>query len=168
MPIVLVAVLSVVGVLLGQTPPAPASQPQAPTRANILRGEYGRYRANNDLLSYHLDVRVDPEAKTISGKNSIRFRMLQDDNRIQVDLYANLNVDRILLGTTVLNYERELNAVFVSFPDTLKKGREYTIDFHYSGTPRQMGRFGGFTFGTDPAGKPWIYTSCEGEGSSLW
>jgi aminopeptidase N len=168
MSMVLVAVLSVVGVMLGQTPQAGAGRAPAPTRANILRGEYGRYRANNDLLSYHLDVRVDPEAKTIAGKNSIRFRMLQDDNRIQVDLYANLNVDRILLGTTVLNYERELNAVFISFPDTLRKGREYTIDFHYSGTPRQTGRFGGFTFGKDPAGKPWIYTACEGEGSSIW
>ena len=25
-----------------------------PTRAEVLRGEYGRYRANNDLLYYHL------------------------------------------------------------------------------------------------------------------
>ena len=39
------------------TPPTPA----APTRADILRGAYGPYRVNNDLLSYHLDVRVDPE-----------------------------------------------------------------------------------------------------------
>jgi aminopeptidase N len=151
--------------MLGQTP---ASQPPEPTRANILRGEYGRYRANNDLLSYHLDVRVDPDAKVISGSNRIRFRMLQDDNRIQLDLHANLNVDRILLGTAVLQYERELNAVFVNFPESLRKGREYTIDFHYSGTPRQVGRFGGFTFGKDPAGKHWIFTACEEEGASVW
>ena len=59
----------------------------APTRADILRGEYGRYRANNDLLYYHLDIRVDPEKKFVSGKNTIRFRMLQDDTRIQLDLY---------------------------------------------------------------------------------
>src|SRR5881275_1321412 len=55
---------------------------QSSTHANILRGEYGRYRANNDLLFYHLDVRVDPQKKVISGKNTIRFRMLQDDTRI--------------------------------------------------------------------------------------
>ena len=40
-------------------PPAPAPL-RPPTRADILRGEYGRYRANNDLLSYHLDIRIDP------------------------------------------------------------------------------------------------------------
>ena len=113
-----------------------AQGPQAPrpvTRADVLRGEYGRYRANNDLLSYHLDIRVDPEKKFISGKNAIRFRMLSDDTRIQLDLYANLDVDRIMLGGTTLKYERDLNTVYVDFPDTLKAGKEYAIDFHYSG-----------------------------------
>src|SRR5258706_3367289 len=68
----------------------------APTRANILRGEYGRYRASNDLLFYHLDVRVDPERKFLSGKNTIRFKMLRDDTRIQLDLHEALRVDKIL------------------------------------------------------------------------
>jgi dipeptidyl aminopeptidase/acylaminoacyl peptidase len=150
--------------------PAPQAQqtPSAPTRASILRGEYGRYRANNDLLSYHLDVRVDPEKKFLSGKNAVRFKMLQDDTRIQLDLYDNLKVDKILLGTQELKHEREANAVFIDFPETLKRGREYTIDFHYSGTPRETGRFGGIAFRKDPAGRHWINTACEGEGSSIW
>src|SRR5437762_5874486 len=96
-----------------------AQSPTAPTHADILRGEYGRYRANNDLLFYHLDVRVDPGRKSIAGKNTIRFRMLSDDTRIQLDLYANLQVDRILLGATPLTYERDLNTVYVDFPETL-------------------------------------------------
>jgi aminopeptidase N len=148
--------------------PAPPAADRPPTRADILRGEYGRYRSNNDLLSYHLDVRIDPVAKTITGKNTIRFRMLSDDTRIQLDLYANLAVDRILLGTTPLKYSRELNTVSVDFPETLKQGRTYAIDFYYSGTPKQTGRFGGFTFGTDPAGRPWIFSACEGEGAAIW
>ena len=145
---------------------APVQQP--PSRASILRGEYGRHRANNDLLRYHLDIRVDPDTRLVSGKNTIRFRMLQDDTRIQIDLYANLNVDKILLGSTPLKYERELNAVFIDFPETLRRGREYAIDFHYSGTPQQQGRFGGFAFQKDAAGTPWVFTACEGEGSSIW
>ncbi len=64
---------------LAQTTQRPPAQ-QPPTHADILRGEYGRYRANNDLLFYHLDIRVDPEKKFISGKNTIRFRMLKDDH----------------------------------------------------------------------------------------
>src|ERR1051326_7766626 len=87
-----------------QTP----SQQTAPSRANILRGEYGPWRANNDLLSYDLDIRVDPEKKFISRKNTIRFKMLKDDTRIQLDLFANLNVDKIMFGSTELKYSREL------------------------------------------------------------
>src|SRR5580704_13852121 len=55
-----------------------APPPKTPTRAEVLRGAYGPYRANNDLLYYHLDVRVDPVAKIIAGMNTVRFRMLTD------------------------------------------------------------------------------------------
>jgi aminopeptidase N len=152
--------------------PSPAPPP---TRADVLRGEYGRYRANNDLLFYHLDVRVDPDRKSISGKNTIAFRMLKDDTRIQLDLYANLNVDKIVFANArggadnaPLKYERDLNTVWVDFPETLKEGREYSIEFYYSGNPVEKGRFGGMAFRKDANGRPWINTACEGEGASIW
>jgi aminopeptidase N len=147
----------------------PATQaPAASTRADILRGAYGPYRANNDLLYYDLHVRVDPEKKFISGVNTIRFKMLKDGTRIQLDLHPALQVDKILFGNTPLKYERDSGAVFVDFPEMLRKGRVYSIDFYYSGTPAHIGRFGGFTFGKDPSGHPWIYTSCEDDGASIW
>jgi aminopeptidase N len=140
----------------------------APTHADILRGAYGPYRANNDLLFYHLDIRVVPENKYLSGKVTIRFKMLQDATRIQLDLHAALNVDKILLGETVLKYERDSGAVFVDFPETLRARQTYSIDFYYSGNPVEIGRFGAITFKKDPAGHPWINTACEGIGASVW
>jgi len=173
--------------LPAQAPPGARTQQQPPTHANILRGEYGRYRANNDLLFYDLDIRIDPEKKFVSGKNTIRFKMLKDDTRIQLDLYDNLKIDEILFydgprerqvppgdprtikaAPFQLKYERDSGAVFVDFPRTLRAGMIYEIDFFYSGTPQTIGRFGGFTFGKDPAGRPWIFTACEGEGASIW
>jgi len=153
--------------------PQTAPPPKPASHADILRGEYGRYRANNDLLFYDLDIRVDPEKKFVSGYNQIRFKMLKDDTRIQLDLYDNLNVDKIFLRGSgdrgqgpggegrPLKYERDSGAVFVDFPETLKAGRTYSIDFYYSGTPQTIGRFGGFTFGKDPAGRSWTFTACE-------
>jgi aminopeptidase N len=150
--------------LSAQTPREPA----APTHADILRGEYGQYRANNDLLFYHLDIRVDPDKKFISGKVTTRFKMLQDGTRIQLDLHSALNVDKVLLGDTPLKYERDSGAVFVDFPETLREGRVYSIDFYYSGNPLTTGRFGGITFQKDSTGHTWINTACEGTGASLW
>ncbi|HEX4900021.1 MAG TPA: M1 family metallopeptidase, partial [Pyrinomonadaceae bacterium] len=152
--------------------PAPndpqTATPPGPSRADLLRGEYGPFRSNNDLLFYHLDVRVDPEKKFISGKNTIRFKMLKDDSRIQLDLHEALKVDKILFGKTALKFERDSGAVFVDFPVTLRRGHNYEIDFYYSGNPLEAGRFGGIAFRRDPFGRPWINTACEGEGASIW
>jgi aminopeptidase N len=147
---------------------ADALSAQAATPGDLLRGGYGPYRANNDLLFYHLDVRVDPGKRFLRGKNTIRFKMLQDGDRIQLDLHQALKVDRILFGPARLKYTRESGAVFVNFPETLSAGRIYTIDFYYSGHPVETGRFGSITFRKDPSGRPWINTACEEAGASMW
>jgi aminopeptidase N len=144
------------------------------SEADRLRGTYGPYRANNDLLYYHLDVRVDPAQKMLSGKNVIRFAMLKPDTRIQLDLVPTFNIDKIVLDeadgkTRPLKYERAAGrTVYIDFPETLKKGSTYTIEFYYSGHPVEMGRFGGFVFRTDPMGRPLVNTACEEEGASVW
>jgi aminopeptidase N len=152
------------------------AQTPTPDPNNALDGSYGRYRANNDLLYYHLDIRVDPAKKWIGGKTSIRFKMLRDDNRIQLDLSKDLNIDKITMhsdkmGTAaavMLKYSRDKRSVFVDFPEMLKAGKTYDIDFFYSGNPPSIGRFGCITFKKDPAGRDWINTACEGPGASIW
>jgi aminopeptidase N len=155
------------------TKPQPRIRPNdagapIPTRADMLRGAYGPYRENNKLLYYHLDIRLDPEKKFISGKNTIRFRMLKAGDRIQLDLTDKLNIDKILFGETPLKYERDGSAVFVNFPSTLRIGQVVSIDFYYSGNPPEVGRFGGITFKKDTSGHDWINTACEGDGASVW
>lgn len=147
--------------------PAPSTQP---TKDDLLRGGYGPYRANNDLLFYALKLRVDPVAQTISGTNAIRFRMLADGQRIQLELAPNMRIDGLTMDGKPLQYTREERTVWVNFPEVLHQGKEYTVDFAYSGHPIETGRFGGFSFGKDPTGKPWIVTADEGaeQGASLW
>jgi aminopeptidase N len=144
------------------------------SEADHLRGSYGPFRSNNDLLYYHLDVRVDPDKQTLSGKNSIRFRMLKDGRRIQLDLVPTFQIDRILLdrphdAPLALRFERAAGrTVYVDSPKKLLLGRTYTIEFYYSGHPLEMGRFGGFVFRKDPMGRPLVNTACEEEGASVW
>ncbi len=138
------------------------------TRADSLRGTYGQFRANNDLLSYGLEIKVDPAQRSVTGKNTVRFAMLEDGGRIQLDLFENMNVDSILFRGEELSYTREFNAVFVNFPETLEQGEAYSIDFHYSGHPVESGRFGCMSFREDSLGNPWIVTACQNIGSSVW
>jgi len=137
-------------------------------RADTLRGSYGPFRENNDLLSYDLDIRVDVEENFISGVNTIRFKMLEAGDRIQLDLFENMGIDSIMFRGSGLAYSREFNAVFVDFPEMLAQDETYSIDFHYSGHPITTGRFGGMTFATDSLGNPWVFTACQNIGASLW
>jgi hypothetical protein len=151
-----------------------AQAPAVFSEADHLRGGYGPFRANNDLLYYHLDVRVDPDKQTLRGKNSIRFKMLKDGTRIQLDLVPTFQIDKILLdrpqdAPLVLRFERAAGrTVYVDFPQKLLRGGIYTVEFYYSGHPVEMGRFGGFVFRKDPMGRPLVNTACEEDGASVW
>ncbi len=139
-----------------------------PTADDLLRGAYGPYRANNDLLFYHLKLRVDPETKTIAGTNLVRFRMLQDGQKIQLELTPELTLDSITYEGKPLTYTRQERSLFIAFPAVLPKGKVAEMTVAYHGHPVTQGRFGCFSFDKDKEGKPWITTACEGEGPSVW
>lgn len=158
-----------------RSPPLPNTESTpAPTEGDRLRGDYGPYRANNDLLSYRLHLRVDPEKQYLSGSNAIRFKMLEDGERIQLELLPVFRIDKVSLkmasGSSIdLPFVRAAGRTFyVQSPTTLKKGETYTMEVFYSGHPVEMGRFGGFVFRKDPMGRPLVNTACEEEGASVW
>jgi aminopeptidase N len=142
-----------------------------PTKEDLLRGGYGPYRANNDLLFYHLTLRVDPVEKTIAGTNVVRFRMLQDGRKIQLELTPELTLDGITFEGKALTYTRaaaDSRSFYVEFPRELKMGEVDEVTVAYHGRPVTQGRFGCFSFDKDKEDKPWITTACEGEGPSVW
>ncbi|NHZ84782.1 MAG: M1 family peptidase [Planctomycetia bacterium] len=138
------------------------------TKADTLIGSYGKYRANNDLLFYDLDIKIDIANKYIEGKNTIRFKMLRNDNKIQIDLHDSLGVDKILFEDNPLTFNRKFSSIFIDFPQVLKENKTYEIEFYYSGYPLETGRFGGIVFNEDSLGNPWVFTACQGPGANVW
>jgi aminopeptidase N len=162
------ALLHVGAAAQGNAAPSQAAAAKPPTQDDLLRGTYGPYRANNDLLFYHLKLRVDPEAKTITGTNLVRFRMLADGQKIQLELTPELTLDSITFEGQPLTYTREQRSLFIVLPRVLKAGETAEVTVAYHGAPVTQGRFGCFRFDKDKEGKPWITTACEGEGASVW
>ena len=99
--------------------PQPAVLPN--TRAAILRGAYGPYRANNDLLSYHLDIRVDPEKQLVSGKNTIRFQHASGRQSHPDRSERCLENRQDPARHHELKYQRDSGAVFIDFPEILQE-----------------------------------------------
>ncbi|HLS29824.1 MAG TPA: M1 family metallopeptidase [Flavobacteriaceae bacterium] len=144
---------------------------QTATRADSLRGGLRPERTNFDILKYDLSVEVDPEKKYISGNNNITFKVLENANRMQLDLFENMQIDSIIFQGENLFYEREYNAVIIDFPTTLPKGMTTNLDFYYSGNPiiaENPPWDGGFIFTKDLTGKDWISVAVQGTGASLW
>lgn len=147
-------------------------QPKATfTRADTLRGMLTPLRTCYDINFYHLDVKVDIDQKFISGSNEFRFTATQDFKKLQFDLFANLKIEKVVFHGKTLPFTREFNAVFLNFPNTIKRGIKEAFTVYYSGNPIIAKRApwdGGFVFTKDTEGKPWVATACEGLGASVW
>jgi aminopeptidase N len=141
------------------------------TRADSLRGNLTPLRTCYDIGYYHLDVKFDIANKFISGSNLFKFTAVQDFTKLQFDLFANLKVEKVVYKGHELPYTREYNAVFVTFPETIKKGSKDEFTVYYSGHPTVAKRApwdGGVVFTKDSLGNPWLATACQGVGASIW
>jgi aminopeptidase N len=141
------------------------------TRADTLRGMLTPLRTCYDVTYYHPDIKINPADSTIKGSNTIRFKVVTPFQKMQVDLFPNMNVDKILFEDgKECTYTREFGAVFITIPEKLERG-EHQIVFYYSGRPQVAKRppwDGGFTWTKDDEGNPWVCVTCQETGASLW
>lgn len=144
---------------------------QVNSRADSLRGSLAPLRTCYDINYYHLDVKIDIEQKSVSGNNEFAFTATQDFTKLQFDLFSNLKVEKVVYRGLELPVAREYNAVFVTFPKTVKKGTKDKFTVFYSGNPtvaRNAPWDGGFIFKKDSAGNPFVSVACQGLGASVW
>lgn len=141
------------------------------TRADSLRGMLTPLRTCFDVTYYDLDVKVNPMDSTVSGSNTIVFKAESDFNKLQIDLFDNLEITAITHKGDSLIYTREFNAVFVNFKNVIAKGSTDSIKVYYSGRPIIAANApwdGGFVWSKDKNNFPWIGVACEGMGASAW
>jgi aminopeptidase N len=141
------------------------------THQDTLRGTITPEREWWDLTYYHLDVKINPESKTISGKNTIQYRVLKPYSVMQIDLQEPLKITKVIQNGQELDVRNDGNAHFITLVDEQKKGNIQSVEVYYEGTPKEAVRApwdGGFTWSEDKNGFPFIATSCQGLGASVW
>lgn len=162
----LVLIATPVG-LAAQLRPA---EPQA--HADSLRGSTtAPARTWWDVTYYDLKVRLQPADSSIRGANTITFRALRPGRVLQVDLMTPLEVDSVIAGRRKLPFRRDGNAFFITLPQRMPAGRVGTFTVYYHGQPRPAARppwDGGFSWNHDSLGRPWIVTTDQGLGASVW
>ncbi|PWI30204.1 peptidase M1 [Flavobacteriaceae bacterium LYZ1037] len=141
------------------------------THQDTLRGTITPEREWWDLTYYHLDVKIAPETKSISGKNTIQYKVLKPYAEMQIDLQEPLKITKVVQNGEELNVRNDGNAHFITLTEAQKKGSIQFIDVYYEGQPKEAVRApwdGGFTWSEDKNGIPFIATSCQGLGASVW
>ena len=111
------------------------SAQETTTRKDTLKGGLRFERTCFDVMRYDLNIKINPNDKSIVGYNEITFKVLLNTPKIQLDLFENMQIDSIVLNSKKLNYKREFDAVFVNFEAALTKDSEQKIRFYYSGNP---------------------------------
>ncbi|OFY87249.1 MAG: peptidase M1 [Bacteroidetes bacterium RIFCSPLOWO2_12_FULL_35_15] len=141
------------------------------TRADSLRGTLSEFRSCYDVLLYDLDIKIEIDTKFISGSNTIKFLAITDFQKLQLDLFENMKIEKIEFKDQNLKFTREYNAVFITFPEEIKKGSVQILKVYYSGNPLSAKNppwDGGFSWNKDKDGNPFVGVSCQGTGASLW
>jgi aminopeptidase N len=141
------------------------------TRQDTLRGSITKERSWWDVKYYHLDIKVNPSDSTITGSNTVKYQVLQEYNRMQIDLQAPMDIYKVIQDGKALEYTRDGNAFFIELvaPQTVGDIKELTA--FYGGKPKVAVNppwDGGITWQKDGNGKLFIASSCQGLGASVW
>ncbi|MGV3558232.1 M1 family metallopeptidase [Larkinella arboricola] len=148
-----------------------SAQKFAFTHDDTLRGSITPERIWWDLAYYHLQVKLNTADSAISGSTTIRYRVLQPNQIMQVDLQRPLKVQKVIQDGKELAFRQDGNAYFITLQKKQVTGKTESVDVYYAGQPRKAKRApwdGGFVWKRDKAGKWFIATACQGLGASSW
>jgi len=141
------------------------------THQDTLRGSITPERAWWDLSYYHLDISVDPEDSTIQGSNTVRYKVLTRDQVMQIDLQPPLRLFKAVQDGRQLKIVQDGNAHFIYLVSEQVPGSFRELQLFYGGRPKIAKNppwNGGITWKRDQNGKPFIASSCQGLGASIW
>lgn len=141
------------------------------TKQDTLRGSITPERAWWDLSYYDLNIKVQPDKKHIAGYNIIHYKVLEENDVIQIDLQEPLEITGISQDNEQLDYGRIGPAYFINLKKKQVPGEYNELYVQYAGNPKEAVRApwdGGFSWSKDDNGKHFVATSCQGLGASVW
>ena len=141
------------------------------THQDSLRGSITKERAWWDLQHYSLVFDVNPTTKSISGSNVIRYKVIAENQLLQLDLQAPMAILSVTQDGIPLVIKHDGKAHFVELIKKQVVGAQEEIVVLFSGKPlvaKNPPWDGGFTWKKDINNNPFIATSCQEIGASLW
>ncbi len=124
-----------------------------------------------DVTHYRLEIGVDPEERSIDGELTMTAKVTEATSRIALDLDEALKVAEVMVDGKTSAFEHRDLRIWIPLEEEREPGDDLVVRVRYGGEPRVSPNppwKGGFTWSKTRDGKPWIATSCQGEGADLW
>jgi aminopeptidase N len=163
----------------------PLKQKNKFTRQDTLRGSITPERAWWDVVAYNIYIAPDYKNKAIKGWNEMSFDINSDgkNRKMQIDLQQPMMIDSIIFNNKkIKSFKRNGNVYLIDFGNfnfiaartVVKKDKPiplHSIKIYFHGKPREAVNppwDGGWIFGKDAEGRPWMTVACQGLGASVW
>ena len=101
------------------------------TRKDSLRGTLYEERSCFDARKYTLNLSIDIAKKYLSGSVIMKLKAVADFQKIQLDLYKEMDVEKVMMGSLQLMHERFDNHFYILFPTKIEKGKEMLLFYTY-------------------------------------
>lgn len=129
-----------------------------------------------DVLSYLLDLTVDPVQESLDGSVRVVFRSeVADLTQVVLDLTSSLTVDSVLSQQTAVPFQHRGDSLLITLPEPLITGARDSVQVYYGGSPPVQNQDFGLTFKThnpyspDPADRgPIIASLSEPAFAKYW
>ena len=147
------------------------SRAQKYSAQDTLRGSITPERIWWDLVYYDLDVTVQPKVKSISGTNTIHYKVVSPNNIMQIDLQPPMKLIKAVQDEVELSINQNGNAHFIQLEKKQNRKKIEQIVLHFEGQPKEAINApwdGGFSWKKDYNDNDFIATSCQGIGASVW
>ncbi len=124
-----------------------------------------------DLLHYDIDVKVEPDKKFISGSNLIKYKVLQPNQIMQIDLKSPMQMIKISQKGKNLSFKKKNGTYYIELQSKQKIGDINNLTVYFRGNPIESLNppwDGGFVWKKDKNKNDFVANANQSLGASIW
>jgi aminopeptidase N len=128
-------------------------------------------QAAYDVRRYDLEVRLDPETRTLTGTNRATLLTVAPLDAVELQLDDHLQVASAQVDGVPAAFTHADGLITVPLAAPWPAGQLHTVTIAYGGHPKVAAKppwIDGVVWAKTPAGAPWLGVTVEGDGADDW
>jgi len=128
-----------------------------------------------DVKFYNINLKIDPDKKTIGGNVLIAAKAVKDMKEFVLDIDDRFRITKIVWdipgASSELKFIHKDGKIKIELPGEMKPGELIVVSIYYDGKPRVAQTppwDDGFTWSKTKSGEHWIGVTCQGGGADTW